>query len=54
MKLFLFGMYFLSPELFAGNRQQSNARAGQKKNHMFFFGNARLKSNARAQQIKKP
>ena len=32
---------------FSGNRQQSNARAGQKKN-MFFFGNAQPKSNARA------
>ena len=29
------------------NRQQFNARAGQKKTHVF-FGNARPKSNARA------
>ena len=41
-------MFFLSPEIncFFGNRQQSNARAGQKK-HMF-FGYALPKSNARA------
>ena len=33
----------------AVNRQQSNARAGQKKKHVF-FSNARPKSNARAHQ----
>ena len=40
---------FYLPKLtgFFGNRQQSNARAGHKK-HMFFFGNALPKSNARA------
>ena len=45
-----FSECFLSPEIncfFLGNRQQSNARAGQKKPHVF-FGNARPKSNARA------
>ena len=50
MNLFFMGIVFLSPEIdsfFFGNRQQSNARAGQKK-HMFFCGNARPKSNARA------
>ena len=49
-------MFFLSPEIdcFFGNRQQSNARAGQKKT--CFFGNARHKFNARAhlKQRKKP
>ena len=41
---------FLSPEInwvFFANGQQSNVRAGQKKTHVF-FGNALLKSNARA------
>ena len=33
--------------VFFGNRQQSNARAGQKKIHVF-FGNAQPKFNARA------
>ena len=42
MKLFFFRMFF-------ENRQQFNARAGQKKNtHVFFFGNAQPKSIARA------
>ena len=42
-------MFFLCPEIdcFFKNRQQSNARAGQKKTHGF-FGNGRPKSNARA------
>ena len=43
-------MFFLIPKItcfFFGNRQQSNARAGQKK-HMFFWGNVLSKSNARA------
>ena len=44
MNLFFFEMFFLSPEI----DKKSNARAGQKKNTMFFFGNARRKSNARA------
>ena len=39
--------FFLFPDFFFGNRQQSNARAGQKKNTCF-FGNARPKSSARA------
>ena len=34
--------------LFFENRQKFNARAGQKKNTCFFFGNAWPKSNARA------
>ena len=44
-------MFFLSTKIkfvFFENRQQVNARAGQKKNTCFFFGNARPKSNARA------
>ena len=47
--IFFLRNVFLYPEIncFFGNRQQSNARARQKKN-MFFFGNARPKSNARA------
>ena len=46
---FFLGMFFLSPEIncFFGNRQQSDARAGQKKTHVF-FGNALPKSDARA------
>ena len=49
MTLFFFGMFFLSPEIdiLFRNRQQSNARAGQRKTHVF-FGDARPKSNARA------
>ena len=41
-------MFFYLPKLIVlfENRQQSNARAGQKK-HMVFFGNARPKSNMR-------
>ena len=42
-------MFFLAPEItwvFFENRQQSNARTGQKKTCL--FGNARPKSNARA------
>ena len=47
--LFLFEMFFYLPKLtvFFGNRQQSNARAGQKK-QIVFFGIARPKSNAHA------
>ena len=50
MNLFFFQNVFLSPEIdcFFGNRQQSHARAGQKKNTCFFGGNARPKSNVRA------
>ena len=47
--------YFLSLEMgliFFGNRQQFNARAGQKKTHVF-FGNARPKSNARTSKTEK-
>ena len=42
-------MFFYLPKLtvFSENRQQSNARAWQKKTR-FYFGNARPKSNARA------
>ena len=43
-------MFFLAPEInwvFSGDRQQSNARARQKKN-IFFFGDARPESNAHA------
>ena len=41
-------IFFISRnELFSGNRQQSNAHAGQKKTHVF-FGSARPKYNARA------
>ena len=42
-------MFFYLPKstVVFGNRQQSNARAGQKKTHVF-FGKARFKSNARA------
>ena len=43
-------MFFLSAEIdwfFFGNWQQSNARAEQKKTHVF-FGNVRPESNARA------
>ena len=48
-KLGFFRNVFLSLEInsfFLGNRQQSNARDGQKKEH--FLGNALPKSNARA------
>ena len=34
-------LFFFSPEIdwfFSGNRQQSNARAGQKKTHGFLVG----------------
>ena len=43
-------MFFITRNLlvFDGNRQQSNARAGQKKNTCFLGGNALPKSNARA------
>ena len=44
--VFFRNVFFIS-RIFFGNRQQSNARAGQKKT-MFFFDNARPKSNARA------
>ena len=50
MNLFFFSACFFYPPklvVFFGNRQQSNARAGQKKTHVF-FSNARPKSNARA------
>ena len=49
MNLVFSEWFFYLPKLtvFLGNRQQSNARAGQKKTHVF-FGNARPKSNARA------
>ena len=49
MNLFFFGMFFSSTKIkwFFLNPQQFNARAGQKKTHVF-FGNARPKSNARA------
>ena len=40
-------IYLPKLTVFFGNRQQSNARAGQKK-YTCFFGNARPKSNARA------
>ena len=33
--------------------QQSNARAGQKKTHIFFFGNALSKSNERSSKTEK-
>ena len=46
-KVFLFPEMFFSQCFFFENRQQFNARAGQKKNTCF-FGNARPKSNARA------
>ena len=42
MNSFFFEMFFLSPEIdcfFPENRQQSNARAGQKKTHVFFGKN---------------
>ena len=44
-----FGTFFFISQIdcFFRNRQQSNARAGQKKTHVF-FGNAQPKSNARA------
>ena len=48
-------MFFLSPEInwvFFGNRQQSNARVGQKKTHVF-FGTARPRSNARLSKTEK-
>ena len=50
MNLFFFGMFFYLPKLtvFFGNRQQFNARAGQKKTHVFFGEIAQSKSNARA------
>ena len=50
MNLFFFKMFFylLKLTVFFGNRQQSHARAGQKKNTCFFWGNARPKSNVRA------
>ena len=48
-------MFFLTPEInyvFFGNRQQSNARAEQKKNTCF-FGNALPKSNDRSHLIQR-
>ena len=43
-------MFFYLPKLttIGNNRQQSNARAGQKKKTHVFFGNARPKSDARS------
>ena len=49
-ELFFFSEYFFYlPKLtvFFGNRQQSNARAGQKETHVF-FGNGRSKYITRA------
>ena len=45
-----FGMFFYLPKLtgFFSNQQHSDARAGQKKTHVLFLGNALPKSNARA------
>ena len=50
MNLVFFGIFFLSTKIkcvFFENRQQVNARAGQKKTHVF-FGNGRPKSTVHA------
>ena len=49
MNLFFFGMFFLSTKIkfFFSKIGNNSMRAMGKKNRMFFFGNARPKSNAR-------
>ena len=50
MNLFFFGMFLLSTKIkwFFSKIGNNQMRAWAEKNSMFFFGNARPKSNARA------
>ena len=52
INLFLWNVFISRTSLFFLNTRQSNARAGQKKTHVF-LGNARPKSNARSFKTEK-